>query len=84
MIVLPAWTKKGTAEELERDIGNGFKFTGPGLYIREDEFDLAVLEDGNDWSRKHPAETVYEFHHYDCPIHESVFATIPVVRVDDR
>lgn len=80
--LLPAWTQRGSAKELEEAIGNGFRFQGAGLYLRSFEFDLVLQETDPDATTNTHAR--FAFHHYDCPLEETVLMNLPPLVEDSR
>lgn len=89
VVVSPDWVMTGTAAHLEEQL-TGFKFSGPGFYIRSTEFDLVTLVDpqpyATEWNQKQPKEALLKLHHYSCPFSDSVFGRhgTPPVRQDER
>lgn len=74
----------GTPEELEELVG---KFEGPGLYLRDDSFDIVVASDRllkDTWIKAYQAEEKFWVYRYNVPVGETVFGQLVVVRRDDR
>lgn len=94
MIVNSDWQMTGTKDQIERQVGNGLKLTGPGWYISDEEFSLLVVISGpalvNDllgspWRQDWPCGTRFTFHHWHGRIAESIFAHADApTRLDER
>jgi hypothetical protein len=93
--LIPDWTETGTGEELQNNIGNGFIFKGPGIYLSNTDTLLVLTKargDGgeitakNIWNGFQPSGTVFTAYCYNVPYHETPFAIITStpVREDPR
>ena len=82
------WDMQGTASSLVADIGD-FEFKGPGIYARDNEFDLVlpdVPRERFSWKQTWPEDTRFRFYHFGVPFSDHVFShmgSIPT-RQDER
>lgn len=73
------WSTQGTPAELNEDIGNGFEFAGPGLYLQGAEFSLIVpcRYEGNPWSNTaYNKDTVFVLYHWNMPFQHSILSQL--------
>jgi hypothetical protein len=91
----PDWDLSGTAEELQKQIGNGFKFNGPGFYLTDSDTLLIIPRRRGDktqitvenvWCLEQPKGTLFSAHCFNSAFSDMIFsgvATTPV-REDTR
>lgn len=76
MIVTPDWTRRGTIEELERQMVD-FKFQGCGFYIGTNCFTIVVPQNPRTPTTWRPGvynkSEIFEFHVYNCDINQTIF-----------
>lgn len=89
----PDWrTLYSSPEDIEKDLP-GFKFHGPGMYLTKTDTVIIIPRPPenaptpeNVWNIKQPEGTIWEFHCYNVPFQETIFAAIAIIpnRQDER
>jgi hypothetical protein len=84
------WVWVGTAGQLEKEIGNGFKFSGPGFYLTNTDTVLIIPREFDDrdsmWKKTWPVDTVFVTFCWNTQHQNTIWSvcSLAPVRVDDR
>lgn len=86
----PNWTVVGTGSQLEKKLGNGFEFNGPGIYLTIIDTILAFNDERNPecfWHQKYKQDEIFHLWIYNVPYSSTILfplnAGVPC-RQDDR